>query len=382
MKIAVATLFVAAQALSTVCAAPQFVSQYEDDGKALTQSRKEGGSLFDRLREDKRFSRFVEILEKERGLKDDLENRDSETTVFAPTNDAFKRMEDEWNSRSEEDRPNIRDVLKYHIAPDAQISGDCLHAGALIPTNLRLKSLDDRHQRVRVFRFHDNIWLNMHSRIVEKDIKASNGRVHAIDHVLCPPKGVTEMLYTVPTSFSTTISALERTGLACDINGKEKAITVFAPSNQAWENLGYANLKFLFSCVGQKEERERRGSWDEKERQPWCKGTEELKKIMEFHIATELAYSTDMMKKKSMTMKTLCGSKLQVCAKRREGQREERDEDSKHQDVRQFNFVVNDGEARVKFTDGLAKNGAIQVIDNILIPKNVKLPHDSWMQMM
>jgi len=241
--------------------------------------------------------------------------------------------------------------------------------------------------RIRVFKFGDAVFLNMHSRIVDSE-KADNGFVHAVDKILHPPKGVTEMLYAVPTSFSTTLAAFERTNLACDLNHKEQAITVFAPSNHAWEQLGFQNLKYLFSCVGQKEEREGGGSGsrDEKKgRQPWCRGTEDLKRIMEFHVGKQLAYSTDMMKKETIKFKTLEGSQLTVCAKRREGggrnEWNDEDRDSKHQDVRRYNFVVNNGEARVQFTDALACNGAIQVIDNVLIPRDVKLPHDKWMMM-
>jgi len=369
MKVSLAALFVAAQAVSAL-AAPSFVSQYELDGSS---SRRAEGSLIDRLRGEKMFSRFVEVLEKERGLRDELENRDKQTTVFAPTNEAFKRIEDEYAATGGE-MPSMRDLLRYHIAGDSEISADCLHAGALIPTNLRLKSLNDRHQRIRVFRFHDMVWLNMMARVVESDIKAENGRIHAIDRVLCPPQSVPEMIATLPTEFSTFSWALERTGLNKEAT-KEKGVTVFAPSNRAWAMLGHENLKFLFSCVGQKTERE------DQHGVPVCKGVKELKKIVKNHVATDLAYSTDFMEKETMKLRTLGDIELTVCAKKRQGGSESRrgGEGGQHKDVRRYNFIVNDGEARISFTDGLAGNGAIQVVDNVLIG-DVKLPHDQMME--
>jgi len=402
--------------VSSALAAPgfgTFVSQYENDGgRSLSHGRKpyEGGTIVDRLRDDKRFSRFVEVLERERGLRDDLDNRDKETTVFAPTNEAFKRLEDEWRDRrgaydEDNDREQwMRQALKYHIAPDSMIEGDALHAGALIPTDLRLRELGDRHQRVRVFRFHGDVWLNMHARIVEKDLEAENGRIHAIDRVLRPPRQTTEMLYTLPTEFSTFLAALERTELANKLDERH-GVTVFTPSNRAWKNLGFENLKYLFSCVGQRQDREGRrggkGGRDDDERErPQCQGLQDLKKIIKYHVATDVAYSTDIMQKKELQLKTFEGQTLTIQARRRQGRghedddqdrdqwfsfnsRRKHDEDDdnrgrKHQDVRRYNFIVNDGEARIAFTDGLARNGAIQVIDNVLIPKDVRLPHDQY----
>jgi len=372
---------VLASLFASALAAPSFTSQYELDGG---NNRREGGSLIDRLREDKRFSRFVEVLEKERGLRDDLENRDMKSTVWAPTNDAIERMEEEWREQRDEDRPAMRDVLRYHIAGDSQITRDCLHAGALIPTNLRMKTLEDRHQRIRVFRFADTIFLNARARVMDKEIEAENGQIFPIDHVLCPPQNVVEMLGAVPTRLSTTLAAFARTGLDRDLT-EEKGVTVFAASNNAWEKLGYENLRYLFSCAGQKtwawESKDRRGRDENQEGRVMCNGIKDLKKILQGHIAKKVAYTTDVMKDEKMQLPTLGHKKITVCARKRQGggsdeDRNRRDEDSnKHRNVNHYNFVVNDGEARVAFTDGLSSNGAIQVIDSVIC-SGVRLPHE------
>jgi uncharacterized surface protein with fasciclin (FAS1) repeats len=366
---------------STVLGAPSFVSQYEYDGLKDARRGPRGNTVVDRLREDKRFSRFVEVLENERGLRDDLEK--GQNTVFAPTNEAFEKFEEERRSYADEKR-EMRDIIKYHVASEADIESDDLHAGLLIPTGLRLKSLNDRHQRIRVYTFARNKWLNMEAQIVEADIEAENGRIHAIDRILTPPSNAMEMLYTVPTTFSTFTAALEKTCMWRDLE-KEKGITVFAPSNKAWESLGYENLKYIFSCAGQQTEGGDRDSFFSprkscSEERFKCKGLEDLKKILENHIGTDLAYSTDMMKKETIKMKTLGREQLEICAKRRQGGgkggNRGRDNKEEHRDVREYNFVLNDGEARVQFTDGLASNAAIFVVDNILVPESVQLPHD------
>ncbi|KAI8822459.1 FAS1 domain-containing protein [Fimicolochytrium jonesii] len=431
-------LAVASTVLSTACAKPSwglFAQDYEDDFMSMGGRRREGGTIVDRLRDDKRFSKFVEVLERERGLRDDLGNRDKEMTVFAPTNEAFKHMEEGMHMCSgTKGKMDMKQIIMYHVAPDADIMSDMMHAGALIPTGLRLKSLGDRHQRMRVFKFHNEMWLNMHARIVDMDMEAENGRIHAIDRVVCPPMEVTEMMYILPTKFSTFLSGLERTGMMEKIES-EKGMTIFAPSNHAWQNLGFDNLRYLFSCMGQKEEGGRR-RYDERDGDRMrmrCKGMQDLKKIMEYHIGMDIAWSTDMMEKKDMRMETMMGEELEIKAMRmrRGGRDEDRDDDcddhdsddcrhrrrrddrrrhdndrhrhdddrrrhdddrrrhdddrrrhnddKKMHDVRKYNFIMNKGEARVSFTDMLGSNGAIQMIDNVMLPPGMRLPHDRMM---
>ncbi|KAJ3154091.1 hypothetical protein HDU86_005016 [Geranomyces michiganensis] len=318
----------------------------------------------DKLREIKEFSSFVEALEKEKGLRDDLSDPGREATVFAPTNDAWRRAKEEWRSQGKEFE--MRDVLRLHIAPESKITSDCLHPGALIPTSLRLKSLDDRHQRVRVFKFAQRIWLNMQSSIVGEEIKASGGIIHRVDGVLCPPTNAFEMMSAFPTLFSTSALAFEKTGMKSELS-REKGLTVFLPDNNAWKSLGFTNLKYLFMTCSEKEGR--RSS----DRSSECRGNKELKKIVSNMVGTDLAYSTDIMSKQSMTFETLGGGKIEVCAKERKGQHE-RGSGEKHQNVNHYNFVINHGDALVKFTDMLSCNAAIHIVTRPLVPEGVHLP--------
>lgn len=373
---AVAALLLSAQAL----AAPQFVSQYEDDAKSLSGSDRRGqGTIFERIRQDKRFSRFVEVLEKNgRGLKDDLEDSKKTTTIFVPDNEAMKRIEKEWELSSDKES-QLRDVIKYHIAPDAEVSRDCMHAGALVPTDLRLKSLGDRHQRIKISKFANTVFLNMEATVTDSE-RADNGYIHAISQVLIPPRGIAEQALVAPTLLSTSLLALTRVGLACDVNDR-KTTTVFLPSNSAWKSLGFQNVAYLFSCVGQKTEDRGNDNDSDKNKQPWCAGTRDLEKIVRFHVTkNDLAYSTDILKNKKMEFQTLEGQKIDVQARRRTEQGSFWKSDE-HRDVRDFDLIVNQGEARVMVADNVAKNGAVHVINNVLVPKSVRLPHNRGMMM-
>ncbi|TPX64454.1 hypothetical protein SpCBS45565_g05883 [Spizellomyces sp. 'palustris'] len=354
-----------------------FISNLDEESVELftnTLKERQEGSLIDRLRGDKRFSRFVDALSRDRGLRDDLENKDKKATVFAPTNEAFKHLEDD--RRRNNDERELGDILRYHICPDLNIRGDELHQGMLLRTDLRLKKLNDRHQRIRVFRFRGDAWLNMRARIVERDMEAENGRIHAIDRVLIPPRDAREMLFMMPTEFSTFLAGAERTDMSKHL-ADEKGLTIFAPSNEAWQRLGFENLRYLFSCVGQDRQRGM-------ERHRECKGVQDLKRIIQYHMGRDLAYTTDMMEKREMRLKTLYEDKT-VCIEAKERGHKDRthsescskDRDNQR-DVRRYMFLINKGEAKVQFADGLAENGAIHMIDNVLVPDDVKLPHDRY----
>ncbi|KAJ3171096.1 hypothetical protein HDU88_008130 [Geranomyces variabilis] len=343
--------------------APSFVSQYELDSGSL---RGGGQSLFDRLREDKRFTCFVEHLEKEKGLRDDLE-RSGQTTLFAPTNEAFRRFKEE-SEMSERDL-DMKSVLQYHLAPETKLTPDCLHPGLLIPTALRLKSLNDRHQRLRVFKFAERTWINLQAQIVGPEMDASNGRIYAVDGLLIPPGDAGEVLSAFPTMFSTTALALEKTGLRQDVSRKH-GLTIFAPNNKVWHQLGHDNLRYLFSCMGQ-ETNERSGKEE-------CRGAKDLRRIVENMISDEtVGYSTDIIHKGSISMKTWAGEQIEICAKERKGRHGSNS--GEHKNVEDYNFVINKGEASIIFTDALASNAAIHLPSRIILPEGMRLPHGDRM---
>ena len=61
-------------------------------GNGYGGRKEKTGTIFDTLRADERFSMLVEVLEKNRGLRDDLDNSKQNISMFAPTNEAFKKL--------------------------------------------------------------------------------------------------------------------------------------------------------------------------------------------------------------------------------------------------------------------------------------------------
>jgi len=109
----------------------------------------------------------------------DVFSRDGDFTVFAPTNDAVPQIADTekgflilW-----EKRPQLKAMLKYHVLPGRLLAAD---AGAL------RRTVNIAGQDVR-FSNGDCIRING-AALLDRNLEASNGLVHAIDAVLVPSR--------------------------------------------------------------------------------------------------------------------------------------------------------------------------------------------------
>lgn len=359
-----------------------FTSQGAKHSSSLRAKDNDGGregTILDRLRDDERFTKVVELVERNRGLRDDLENTERRVTFFAPTNEAFEKTKkmfegqrgrgggrDDDGGRKRR-RPSEEEIVRYHIARE-EIRSDDLHRGALIDTRLKLDDLDGENQKIKVFRFREEPVLNMYVRVEEADIETDNGILHVIDRVLVPPPRIDDTMSLFPTHFSTFLWALRRTGLDRELD--ERAITVFAPTNNAWEELGIHRLFHLFSDAGR----------------------DDLKQICQYHIGTDLVYSNRLLEEERVSVRTILkGEELEIKSRRRSegsgGRRDDDDDDERafkrrrggggrgHEDERdpsQYLLSVNN-EAQITVEDGLAENGVIHAIGNVLIPRNVHL---------
>ncbi|KAJ3041583.1 hypothetical protein HDV00_009060 [Rhizophlyctis rosea] len=358
------SLFMAVHAVALAAATPfggraLLYDLASDNSMSVARSgRSQQGTVMDRLRKEEDFRRFVKALENEAGLRDDLDRRDAKVTVFAPTNQAMERLEDEIEKLGREgERPSMEQILSYHIVRDEELCFKDLKPGMTLRTNLRPNDLDRHHQRIRVVGMMGGITLNMRAQIVDRDIKAENGMIHGINGVLMPPRDLYRQTYRIPTELSTWHMALVRTDMQRELE-RGKAWTVFTPSNEAWQRMGYRNLEYLFGCE---------------------QGRKELKKIVEYHMSEEFAYTTKMMKERECRMPTRHGDKLTISTCSRRG-------DCKHEHGRmdeenpgKYAFVMNHGMARVEFPDIPSENGVMHMINEVLIPEDVKLPQEGRM---
>ena len=273
-------------------------------------------TIADRIRDDEKFSKLRSFLDKDDSLYDELADKNAELTFFAPTDDAFEAFE------HEKDRDyDMGEILRYHMTRE-KLSTKDWYPGYLIKTVLQLSSLKDDHQRLRVERIRGD-WFISYSRLIEPDVKLANGMIHAVDRLVMPPKNLWKRLHEFPTLFSTLTTALHVTGL----KGLDDhpALTLFAPTNDAWKTLGYRNLAYLFSTE---------------------EGIKDLRKILLHHVGKEVVYSYEVYEsKESIKIDTMEGSVMLKAVCPHEG---------KCHDRKERIMVLNQGEARVVFHDGLA----------------------------
>ena len=124
-----------------------------------------------------KFSEFSRLMGSS-GANDAF-SRDGDFTVFAPTNDAFQQISDKEMGylMREENRPQLKAMLKYHVLPGRLSAADA--------ADLR-RSVNIAGQDVR-FSNGDCIRING-AALLDRNLEASNGLVHAIDAVLVPSR--------------------------------------------------------------------------------------------------------------------------------------------------------------------------------------------------
>lgn len=128
-------------------------------------------SIYQTLQSDGRFSQFVQAIDSI-GLTQTLSGP-GPFTVFAPTNEAFTGTGDLLGMAGGED---IRGVMLYHISNEEFLAED-LAAGMAVPTL--------EGSRLSASVSGDSVDVGG-ARIIEPNIDASNGVVHAIDMILRP----------------------------------------------------------------------------------------------------------------------------------------------------------------------------------------------------
>jgi uncharacterized surface protein with fasciclin (FAS1) repeats len=111
------------------------------------------------------------------GLVDTLKG-DGPFTLFAPTDDAFAKLpagtlEDLLKPENKE---KLVAVLTYHVVPGKIMSGDIAGKTAMVETVQGSKLSVDATKGVKVDA----------AKVISADIKASNGVIHVIDHVVLP----------------------------------------------------------------------------------------------------------------------------------------------------------------------------------------------------
>jgi uncharacterized surface protein with fasciclin (FAS1) repeats len=176
------------------------------------------------------------------GLEDDLAGS-GPFTVFAPTNDAFG-MVDPYTLDALLTAGNVeilQRVLGFHVIPGQEIMAGDLTDGAMVTTleggTLTVDLSDAMDPKVNGV------------SITTTDIEVGNGVIHLVDEVILPEFDIVETA-TLTEGFETLTAAVEAAGLGAALSDETASLTVFAPTDAAFEALG-STLDLLLESANQ-----------------------------------------------------------------------------------------------------------------------------------
>jgi uncharacterized surface protein with fasciclin (FAS1) repeats len=97
-------------------------------------------------------------------------------TVFAPTDDAFKKLPAGTVESLVADKPKLTGILKYHVVQGKYTAADLAKMDSV-------KTLDGK--TLMITKKNGGVMVNG-AMVVKADVSASNGVIHAIDGVMIP----------------------------------------------------------------------------------------------------------------------------------------------------------------------------------------------------
>ncbi|TAJ15732.1 fasciclin domain-containing protein [Marinilabiliaceae bacterium JC017] len=212
-----------------------FVACNDDDDNDEKMVEEMQNSITDVAAGDENFSILVQALKKV-GLDDDLAASGSMFTVFAPTNAAFVALLEELDADGLDDIPNdvLTSVLLYHV-----VSGNKMASQVTTGYYSSLSAGPEEGYTLSFYIDMSSAMINNRAKIIQTDIKADNGVIHAIDKVILP-MSITDHAIANP-SFASLVAAVTKAELASALDDDQSLFTVFAPVNDAFTTF-LANL--------------------------------------------------------------------------------------------------------------------------------------------
>ncbi len=171
------------------------------------------------------------------GLDSTLDDETAVFTVFAPTDEAFDALGEEAINALLADIETLTDILLYHVIAGQAVDAET--AISLAPGLVEMANGDEAALRLE----GDALFIN-DAQVIITDIEASNGIIHVIDAVLIPPEDVEAESRSIPEvaiaagDFTTLVAALQATGLDEVLADTDAEFTVFAPTDEAFAELG------------------------------------------------------------------------------------------------------------------------------------------------
>ncbi|HSS65452.1 MAG TPA: fasciclin domain-containing protein, partial [Gammaproteobacteria bacterium] len=232
---------------------------------------------------------------------------DGPLTVFAPTDEAFRKLPKKTLQRLLENPAKLAAVLRYHVVPGRVLAADVVKLSSAKTASGQEVTIN----ATSAVRIND-------AKVIKTDIVASNGVIHVIDTVLMPRQDILSTARSAG-SFKTLLAAVEAAGLSDALRG-DGPLTLFAPTDEAFAKLPAGTVEALLKDIPK------------------------LRAILTYHVVPGKVTAADVMK--LSTAKTLQGQPVRI---------------------RASSEVMING-ARVIRADVPASNGVIHVVDTVLLP--------------
>ncbi|MCU0369018.1 MAG: fasciclin domain-containing protein [Cyclobacteriaceae bacterium] len=249
-------------------------------------------------------------------------------TLFAPTNAAFAAA----GITTLPNRATLDAVLTYHV-----LGAEVLAAGI---ANGSSAAATANGKSIYLSKGTAGVFINGTTKVTTTDITASNGVVHVIDRTLLPPDKTIAQIATDfaganPAQFTQLVAALVKVPALLDAAGAAGNLTVFAPTDAAFQSLytalNVANMNELETKIG----------------------NAKLAQVLQHHIVGARVFSSDLSNGSVTTL-------------------------NQNVTVSVTNLTITDAissNPAAKLVPALlnvhATNGVIHVIDKVLIPQGI-----------
>ncbi|KAF7731721.1 hypothetical protein EC973_008893 [Apophysomyces ossiformis] len=239
---------------------------------------------------------------------------------------------------NEDTIPNIikKDWLRYHIL-NASWYPEYLEDGMLLPSELRPEELAGQSQRIPVYTksrereisdMKDDQSIRFGRSRVFNSLAQSRNMIYQISEPLTLPVDILTSLV-LDLELSTFVATLYVSGVIDEMRSA-RGITVFAPTNDAFQQLGLV-AKYLVHPLGKND----------------------LQSVLRYHAAEALLYGKEM-ETAQLVINTLANVSTNITGT---GGR------------------IRMGDATVRSTNRIVSNGVVHKLDQVLLPSNVQITH-------
>lgn len=229
-------------------------------------------------------------------------------TVFAPTDAAFADLPTGTLEALLADTEALTEVLLYHVVPGRILAGD-LEDGQIVTT------AEGRPFRVTLPGGARVNGVN----VIQTDVEATNGVIHAIDAVLIPVEDNVDTA--IDADFNTLVEAVQAADLEAVLRSAGP-FTIFAPTDEAFDALPEGALEDLLN------------------------DPEALATVLAYHVVAGRLFSSDL--SDGMELTTVEGRTVTIS----------------------LNGGAQVNAANISAADILTSNGVIHIIDAVLVPED------------